>query len=341
MLEGRCFCGAVRYQAEPPTDFAGYCHCESCRRATGAPLVGWTSVSEKRFHLHQGEPELRAYSRSPEVVWSFCGSCGTTLLYRSTQTPGRVYFTVASLTTALDRPLSCHASFEEKPDWFDMSSAVPRCFAKTDMAVDALHRAAEAGDLAKVGELLKAGMLKNLELDGWTPLMIAADIPALWRELLPDVPDPDYQAWLKEITSYPRLGYYLIRRVDIRSWRKLELPEEELLNRLFESFDDKAWPTRDQWARNQTWQGDYQLDATSAQELAVEVLAGGNSIGHTGYTIAPQRALELWRRFEAFFPPPRCYYQQLGLGDTAYAYLHGVAVVSQEQAGVLWVVESD
>ena len=166
MLEGRCLCGTVCYQAEPPTDFAGYCHCESCRRATGAPLVGWTSVSEKRFHLHQGEAELRAYSRSPEVVWSFCGTCGTTLLYRSTQTPGRVYFTVASLTTALDRPLSCHASFEEKADWFDMSPGVPRCFAKTDLAVDSLHRAAESGDLVKVGQLVKAGIPKHLELDG-------------------------------------------------------------------------------------------------------------------------------------------------------------------------------
>ena len=135
-MEGQCFCAGVVYQITPPTDFAGHCHCQSCRQASGAPMLSWTSVPNPQFNLLRGHELVRDYASSERVTWSFCGRCGTTLFYRSQSTPEKTYITVASLTSPLDRPLESHVSYEEKPAWFDLSPEVPRFFAKTDIPID-------------------------------------------------------------------------------------------------------------------------------------------------------------------------------------------------------------
>ncbi len=169
-MEGGCFCGAVRYRLTPPTDFAGHCHCQSCRRASGAPMLSWTSVPREQFELLEGHEKLRIYASSLKVSWEFCHRCGTTLFYRSCSE--RIYVTVASLHDALDRDLESHVSVEEKPAWFEWE--LPRFFGKTDLAVDALHQAALEGDLTRVRQLAAGGFPLDAVVDGATPLALAA-----------------------------------------------------------------------------------------------------------------------------------------------------------------------
>lgn len=171
-MQGQCFCGAVRYRLTPPTDFAGHCHCQSCRSATGAPMVSWTSVPNEQFELLEGHEKLRIYPSSPEVVWEFCSRCGTTLFYHSNENSDRTYVTVASLRAPLDRDLESHVSFEEKPAWFDWD--LPRYFGKSEVPIDALHQAAGTGDLTRVRQLVAAGFPVDDLVDGATPLMRAA-----------------------------------------------------------------------------------------------------------------------------------------------------------------------
>ena len=41
MHTGTCFCGAVEIEAAGAPIEMGYCHCESCRRYSGAPLSAY------------------------------------------------------------------------------------------------------------------------------------------------------------------------------------------------------------------------------------------------------------------------------------------------------------
>jgi len=192
-MQGQCFCGAVRYRLTPPTDFAGYCHCQSCRSASGAPLLSWTSVPNDQFELLEGGDRLKIFARSPQVTWQFCSRCGTTLFYHSNETSGRTYVTVATLTSPLDRPLESHVSFEEKPAWFDLDPDLPRFFGKTDLPIDSLHQAASAGDQGRVKQLLLAGFPLDGRVDGDTPLMRAAagGYGSICRFLLKRGADPE------------------------------------------------------------------------------------------------------------------------------------------------------
>ncbi len=94
-LTGRCLCGAVRYRAGallyPPT----FCHCESCRRASGAHLVGWLTVRIATFAYTAAAPS--GYESSPGVLREFCGRCGTPLTYRTAKRPDEVDIAVATL----------------------------------------------------------------------------------------------------------------------------------------------------------------------------------------------------------------------------------------------------
>ena len=40
-VTGGCLCGAVRYEADGPPAYAGYCCCADCRKASGSGFVGF------------------------------------------------------------------------------------------------------------------------------------------------------------------------------------------------------------------------------------------------------------------------------------------------------------
>lgn len=80
MLTGRCRCGAVRYQAEvEDATRHGLCHCEDCRRSSGAPATAWLAVPKESFTVTQGEATRWDGDGGAERY--FCGTCGTGLYY--------------------------------------------------------------------------------------------------------------------------------------------------------------------------------------------------------------------------------------------------------------------
>jgi hypothetical protein len=95
---GRCLCGAVRYLAAGAPLWVAHCHCESCRRATGAPVTTYAGFAAPKFAWTAGAPAT--YASSPGVLRTFCGRCGTSLTYQGERWPGEVHV----LAATLDRP---------------------------------------------------------------------------------------------------------------------------------------------------------------------------------------------------------------------------------------------
>jgi hypothetical protein len=80
MLTGGCFCGKVRYEAAGELSDLCLCHCETCRRTTGAPAVAWMSVKPPSFRFTAGEPAVVASSATGQR--RFCRDCGTQLTFQ-------------------------------------------------------------------------------------------------------------------------------------------------------------------------------------------------------------------------------------------------------------------
>jgi hypothetical protein len=95
MLEGGCYCGAVRYAAEGDIFHRTLCHCADCRRVSGAPALAWFSVARDALRFTHGAPAL--FRSSGPVTRGFCARCGTPLTYARDDTPGEIDVTTCSL----------------------------------------------------------------------------------------------------------------------------------------------------------------------------------------------------------------------------------------------------
>ncbi|MGZ9809509.1 GFA family protein [Pseudoroseicyclus sp. H15] len=76
---GSCFCGAVQFAASEIGSL-GACHCTSCQRWTGGPLLG-VSVAEAAMVV-TGSDNVVARRTSGWASRANCAKCGSPLWYR-------------------------------------------------------------------------------------------------------------------------------------------------------------------------------------------------------------------------------------------------------------------
>ena len=118
---GSCRCGAIRFSASAPPHFSGYCHCDDCRRATGAPVAAFVGFREGEV-TWTGEPA--AYG-APPVSRLFCRDCGAPLGYRDARLDDRVYLYTAALDRPQDHPPQSHSYSGERLPWLRLADDLP------------------------------------------------------------------------------------------------------------------------------------------------------------------------------------------------------------------------
>jgi hypothetical protein len=121
---GGCMCGRVRYEARGDVSNLCFCHCESCRRAIGAPMVPWGTFAAENFSIVQGQ--LAEYHSSPGVTRGFCAACGTSLTYRNEARTGEIDVTLSSLDDPGLLTPQVHIWVEDKPSWMIVADGRPQ-----------------------------------------------------------------------------------------------------------------------------------------------------------------------------------------------------------------------
>lgn len=121
---GGCLCGAVRFSVSGKPLWSAYCHCESCRRATAAPVAAFVGFDEGCVAFN-GDAR-RLFSSSPGVERSYCAACGTPLSYRSTRWPGEIHLYAPTFDDPAAYPPTFHVHWAERLPWLGIMDSLPK-----------------------------------------------------------------------------------------------------------------------------------------------------------------------------------------------------------------------
>lgn len=94
-LEGGCLCKAIRYRVSGHPLGSAVCHCATCRKASAAPAVAWSTFKRGDFKITKGQPAI--FHSSAPVIRTFCSHCGTQLTYQHENDRDYIDVTTASL----------------------------------------------------------------------------------------------------------------------------------------------------------------------------------------------------------------------------------------------------
>ncbi|MGQ0579742.1 MAG: GFA family protein [Betaproteobacteria bacterium] len=121
---GGCLCARIRYRATGKPANATHCHCETCRRASGAPFVSWATFQFADFAFTKGKP---ARFDSSEIAFrQFCPHCGTQLTFQFRKSPQTIDVTLASLDDSGAIVPVDHIWTRRQIPWIKLADRLPR-----------------------------------------------------------------------------------------------------------------------------------------------------------------------------------------------------------------------
>jgi hypothetical protein len=97
-----------------------------CRRAHGAGYVTWVLLPQAQRRILSGEGQLVRFQSSSHGTRSFCGVCGSTLFFESTEHPERIDVVLANLDGPVDREPQFHVFFDDRVAWVSTEDGLPR-----------------------------------------------------------------------------------------------------------------------------------------------------------------------------------------------------------------------
>jgi len=77
---GQCFCGAVEIAVSGDPVGMGYCHCESCRSWSAAPVNAFTLWPPLAVSVVRGADKIGSFRKSANSVRKWCTVCGGHLM---------------------------------------------------------------------------------------------------------------------------------------------------------------------------------------------------------------------------------------------------------------------
>lgn len=120
---GECLCGRVRFKAAGSPLWVSHCHCNSCRRSTGAPVTTFVGYNKDDVTFYG---QRTFYASSPGVRRGFCADCGTPLTYESDRCDAEVHFYISVMDLPDKFIPDRHVFYGERLSWLELNDGLPR-----------------------------------------------------------------------------------------------------------------------------------------------------------------------------------------------------------------------
>jgi hypothetical protein len=125
LLNGACFCGAVRFAVEDAFLYAAYCHCSRCRRRSGSAFNAFGGLPQHQLQVSAGEEQLFRVGEGAKAYDCRCKQCFS-LLYSVFSERQLVHVPLGVLLDAPSRRPDHHIYVGSKAPWYDIRDELPQ-----------------------------------------------------------------------------------------------------------------------------------------------------------------------------------------------------------------------
>jgi len=126
MYYGSCLCGNVRYELSGELGEFGYCHCTSCRKASGSAHAANAPIGRTDFRLVSGTDTLQEFESSPGKLRAFCSRCGSPIYAYLSASRNILRIRLGSLDTAFTKQPRAHTFVSDKASWEPIGDSLPQ-----------------------------------------------------------------------------------------------------------------------------------------------------------------------------------------------------------------------
>jgi len=123
ILNGHCYCGAVKFNVTGKSYWVGHCHCESCRRHCGSAMTTFAGFNEDQVVFTGAMPNR--HNSNDGVTRSFCGQCGSPVSYQSTDQSNRIHVYIGLFDDPESLIPEDHSFLNEKISWLQADPNLP------------------------------------------------------------------------------------------------------------------------------------------------------------------------------------------------------------------------
>lgn len=121
---GHCRCGQVVMTANGQPVFSVYCHCDDCRRATGAPVLAAVAFMKTDISWKTDAGLKRHTNGTAHRL--FCGECGSPVAQEHDSKSDRTYFNTGFMDHPEEYPPTAHTYEGEQLPWLELADELPR-----------------------------------------------------------------------------------------------------------------------------------------------------------------------------------------------------------------------
>ncbi|MBB5193503.1 hypothetical protein HNQ50_004260 [Silvimonas terrae] len=124
-LRGQCLCSAVHYEVEDAFEYAGYCHCQRCRRRTGSAFNTYAGIKAAKVHITQGTRHVKYLDESDQGYDAYCAECMSPL-FSAVRDREYIHVRIGSLTDTPTRQPDHHIYVAFKAPWYQITDQLPQ-----------------------------------------------------------------------------------------------------------------------------------------------------------------------------------------------------------------------
>jgi hypothetical protein len=125
MHKGSCLCRRIQYEIDGDLGEFGYCHCTTCRKASGSAFGANAPVDRSRFRM-EGAASLKEFESSPGKFRAFCQNCGSPIYAYLVATPDVLRIRLGTLDTPFDERPKAHTFVADKASWEPIDEPLPQ-----------------------------------------------------------------------------------------------------------------------------------------------------------------------------------------------------------------------